>query len=64
MSTFPAALDAAAIEALVDRVVTKTGASSLKDLGVVMKRVMAEAKGTVDGKTVNEIVKRRLLSQK
>jgi len=60
----PRPLDAAAVEALVDRVVTQTGASSLKDLGVVMKQVMAEAKGTVDGKAVNEVVKRRLLSQK
>lgn len=60
----PRPLDAAAVEALVDRVVTETGAGSLKDLGVVMKRVMAEAKGAVDGKAVNEVVKRRLLSQK
>ena len=60
----PRPLDAAAVEALVDRVVTQTGASSLKDLGVVMKRVMAEAKGAVDGKAVNEVVKRHLLSQK
>ena len=60
----PRPLDASAVEALVDRVVTETGASSLKDLGVVMKRVMAEAKGAVDGKAVNEVVKRRLLSQK
>ena len=60
----PRQLGATEIEALVDQAVSETGAKSLKDLGVVMKRVMAEAKGGIDGKTVNEIVKRRLLSQK
>ena len=60
----PRQLGAAELEALVDQAVSETGASSLKDLGAVMKRVMAEAKGGIDGKTVNEIVKRRLLSQK
>jgi uncharacterized protein YqeY len=60
----PRQLGAAELEALVDQAVSVTGANSLKDLGAVMKRVMAEAKGGIDGKTVNEIVKRRLLSQK
>ena len=38
-----------------------TGAASAKDLGRVMKAVMPKLAGqTVDGKVVNEIVRRRL----
>jgi uncharacterized protein YqeY len=57
----PPAMDAAAIEALVDEVITATGASSAKDLGKVMKGVMPKLAGqTVDGKLVNDIVRRKL----
>ncbi len=49
------------LEALVDEVITETGASSAKDLGRVMKAVMPKLAGqTVDGKLVNEIVRRKL----
>ena len=60
----PRQLGTSEIEALVDRAVAETGARSLKDLGLVMKRVMAESRGAVDGRAVNEIVKRRLIRQK
>ena len=57
----PPALDAAAIEAIVDDVIQSTGASGAKDLGRVMKGVMPRLAGqTVDGKQVNEIVRRKL----
>jgi uncharacterized protein YqeY len=37
------------------------GASSAKDIGRIMKAVMAELAGkTVDGKLVNELVRRKL----
>jgi uncharacterized protein YqeY len=57
----PAAVDAADLERSVDAAIASTGASSAKDLGKVMKAVMAELAGkTVDGKVVNELVRRKL----
>jgi len=57
----PAALDENAIAQIVAEAIAQTGASSLKDLGSVMKAVMARLAGqTVDGKLVNQIVKSKL----
>jgi uncharacterized protein YqeY len=57
----PPPLDAAAIERAVDDAIAETGAQSAKDLGRVMKAVMPKLAGaTVDGRTVNEIVRRKL----
>lgn len=57
----PPPLDAAAIERAVDDAIAETGAVSAKDLGRVMKAVMPKLAGaTVDGRAVNEIVRRRL----
>jgi uncharacterized protein len=57
----PPPMDAADIERIVDAAIAETAASAQKDLGRVMKAVMAKlAGGTVDGKAVNEIVRRKL----
>lgn len=57
----PPALDAAALEAIIDEVIGATGATGAKDLGRVMKGVMPRLTGqTVDGKLVNDIVRRKL----
>jgi uncharacterized protein YqeY len=49
------------IAAAVDAAVASTGASSMKDMGAVMKAAMANLAGkTVDGKLVSEEVKRKL----
>ena len=57
----PPPMDPAAIEAAIDAVVAETGAAGVKDLGRVMKGVMARLAGqTVDGKVVNEAVRRKL----
>jgi uncharacterized protein len=57
----PAPIDAAGLERIVDEVVTELGASGAKDLGRVMKGVMPRLAGqAVDGKSVTELVKRRL----
>lgn len=57
----PPALDATELEGAVDAAIASTGASSAKDMGKVMKAVMAGLAGkTVDGKSVNEIVRRKL----
>ena len=51
-----------AIEAAVDAGrLRRPGASGAKDLGRVMKAVMSRLAGqTVDGKVVNELVRRKL----
>ena len=57
----PPAIDAAELEAIVQSTIAETGAASQKDIGRVMKAVMARVAGRgVDGKTVNELVRRKL----
>jgi uncharacterized protein YqeY len=60
-SYLPPAADPALIERAVAEAIAETGATSQKDIGRVMKAVMARLAGqTVDGKAVNEIVRRTL----
>lgn len=60
-SYLPAAVDAADLEKAIDGAIASTGASSPKDMGRVMKAVMQDLTGkTVDGKLVNELVRRKL----
>jgi uncharacterized protein YqeY len=57
----PPAIDAGDLEREVDAAIASTGATSAKDMGKVMKAVMAGLAGkTVDGKAVNELVRRKL----
>jgi uncharacterized protein YqeY len=57
----PPAMDPAELERIVDGAIAATRASSQKDIGRVMKAVMTELAGqTVDGKAVNELVRRKL----
>ncbi len=57
----PAPLDAAGLEHIVSEVVAELGATGPKDLGRVMKAVMPKLAGqAVDGKTITEMVRRRL----
>lgn len=57
----PPPVDTAEVERAVDEAIQETGATSAKDMGRVMKAVMAKFAGAqVDGKTVSELVKRRL----
>ncbi len=54
--------DPAAVEAAIDRAIADTGAASPKDIGKVMKAAMALLAGqTVDGRAVNELVRRKLM---
>lgn len=48
------------IAAAVDAVIKETGASGMKEMGAVMKAVMARLGGAVDGGRINPIVKGRL----
>lgn len=57
----PSAADPAVIERAVADAITETGAASVKDMGRVMKATMAKLAGeTVDGKAVNELVRKKL----
>lgn len=57
----PAALDEAAIAKIVEETIAEQGATSAKELGQVMKAVMAKLAGqTVDGKVVNQLVRAKL----
>jgi uncharacterized protein len=60
----PAAVEPADVEDAVNAAISETGAASPKDLGRVMKIAMAKLAGRgVDGKTVNELVRRKLAGQ-
>ncbi len=60
-SYLPPPLDPAAIEEAVAAAIGETGATSPKDIGRVMKATMARLAGqSVDGKIVNELVRRKL----
>jgi uncharacterized protein len=59
----PKAAGDAEVEAGVKAVIAEMGSPTMKDMGTVMKNVMARFAGAgmrVDGKTVSEIVKREL----
>ena len=57
----PPAVDPATVEQAVADAVRETGATSPKDMGKVMKAVMEKLAGqNVDGKSVNELVRRNL----
>ena len=57
----PPSADPAALEQAVVDAIAETGAASAKDMGRVMKAAMAKLAGqTVDGKAVNDLVRRKL----
>jgi hypothetical protein len=57
----PASASDADIDAALDAAIAETGATSLKQMGVVMKAAQAKLAGkTVDGKVLSERVKGRL----
>jgi uncharacterized protein YqeY len=48
------------IESIVAQAISDTKASSAKDMGLVMKAVMAKTQGLADGKVISEVVKSKL----
>ncbi len=57
----PPAADPALVERAVAEAIAETGAMSAKDMGRVMKAAMARLSGqTIDGKVVNDLVRRKL----
>jgi uncharacterized protein YqeY len=59
-SYLPAQMDAAELEGLVTAALQETGATGMKDMGSVMKAVMAKAAGRAEGSAISEMVKRKL----
>ena len=57
----PPPMDPAEIERAVTEAIAESGATSAKELGKVMKVVMPKLAGrAVDGKTINDLVRRKL----
>jgi uncharacterized protein YqeY len=56
----PAQLSEQKLGAIVEKTVAELGASSLKDMGRVMQAVLGQHKGSVDGKVLSDLVRRRL----
>jgi hypothetical protein len=59
-SFLPQALSTEEILKIIDESIQETQASSMKDLGKVMKSVMPKLTGKADGKVINQLVKERL----
>ena len=59
-SFLPQPLSQEEILKIVDETIRETQASSLKDIGKVMKSVMPKIGGKADGKLINQLVKERL----
>ncbi len=57
----PAAMADDELAAIVDTVIAETGASSPKEMGVVIKGVMAQVKGAAEGSRVSAMVKSKLV---
>lgn len=57
----PAQMGREQIEALVVEVIAALGAKTVKDMGPVMKEVIARSGGAADNKIVSEIIKAKLV---
>ena len=57
----PAQLSEAELVKLVGKAVAESGASSMKDMGAVMKLVTPQTTGRADGKLVSELVRKQLM---
>lgn len=62
MSFMPEQLSEEAIAKIVSQVIKELDAKDMRDIGGVMKKLMAELAGSADGKLVSEIVKSQLSS--
>ncbi|WP_374001042.1 GatB/YqeY domain-containing protein [Bdellovibrio bacteriovorus] len=56
----PAQMGREQIEALVTEVIAALGAKTVKDMGPVMKEVIAKSGGAADNKVVSEVIKSKL----
>jgi uncharacterized protein YqeY len=56
----PKQLSAEEIEAVVSRIISETGASTMKDMGRVMGLATKELAGKADNKTISNLVRQKL----
>jgi hypothetical protein len=56
----PAQLSETELEEMIAKAIAESGASSMRDMGAVMKRVTPQTTGRADGKLVSEIVRKQL----
>jgi uncharacterized protein len=56
----PAELDEAALDEIITAAIAETNASSPREMGQVMKAVMAKVEGRADGKRVSALVREKL----
>ncbi|HWU42136.1 MAG TPA: GatB/YqeY domain-containing protein [Bdellovibrio sp.] len=56
----PSQMSREQIEALVTEVIAALGAKTVKDMGPVMKEVIAKSAGAADNKVVSEVIKSKL----
>lgn len=56
----PEQMSAEDLEKLIQDIITKTGASSMKDMGKVMGMASKQLAGKADGKTISGVVKKLL----
>lgn len=56
----PKQLSKEEIEVLVKEIISETGASSIKDMGIVMKSAKEKMGASADGKMISDVVKRLL----
>ena len=56
----PKQLSEEEIESIVKKVIEVTGATTMKDMGIVMKKSKEQIGASADGRTVSEIVKKLL----
>ena len=59
-SYLPQALSTEEIRKVIEESIQETQATSMKDLGKVMKSVMPKLTGKADGKVINQLVKEKL----
>lgn len=59
-SYLPAEMSSEQIKLLIEEAVISTGASSMKDMGRLMKELTAKIAGGADGKLVSDLVRQRL----
>lgn len=58
----PQPIDESELASIIDKVIAETGASSPKDMGKVMKEVLAKVGISADAKMTSSLVKQRLSS--
>ena len=60
-SYLPKQLSPSELSIIIDKIIIKLNASSMKDMGKVMSLASKELSGKSDGKTISEIVRKKLM---